>query len=241
MHLQPFADRIQAEYDRLRHRRGWRFLESPAATLSPYTRLAFVGLNPSGNNYEPPQLSVEAGNAYRVERWGPGGQPDALQAQVRRMYEALAREADSLTASELMDETLAGNFCPFRSPLWAQLERRRESIEFSRRLWADALDIARPRAVICLGESARLMREVLALQGAHEVEAPVMHRVELGDVSLSISRHATVSRETVLVGLPHLSRFPFFGAPQSRAAVAALTEAVVPALTAGRPALMAVA
>ena len=68
-----------------------------------------------------------------------------------------------------------------------------------------------------------------------------MHRVELGDVTFSISRHATVSRETVLVGLPHLSRFPFFGAPQSRAAVAAFTEAVVPALMAGRPALMAAA
>ncbi len=169
MHLQRYADRIQAEHDRLRHRRGWRFLESPAATLSPYSRLAFIGLNPSGRNYEPPQVSVEAGNAYRVERWGPGGQPDALQAQVRRMYEALAREAGSLTASELMDETLAGNFCPFRSPLWAQLERRRESIDFSLGLWADVLDVARPRAVICLGESARLMREVLTIQGAEQV------------------------------------------------------------------------
>ena len=239
MDLQPFADRIQTEYDRLRHRRGWRFLESPAATLSPYTRLAFVGLNPSGRNYEPPQLSVEAGNSYRVERWGPGGQPDALQAQVRRMYEALAREANSLTASELMDETLAGNFCPFRSPLWAQLERRRASIDFSVALWADVLDIARPRAVICLGESARLMREALTRQGAEQVQAPVTHRVEMGDVTFSVSRHATLAHETVLIGLPHLFRFPFFGAPQARGAVAAFTEAVVPALTAGRPALMA--
>src|SRR3954453_18948502 len=161
MDLQPYADRIQAEYDRLRHRRGWRFLESPAATLSPYSRIAFIGLNPSGRNYEPPQGSGEAGNAYRVGRRGPGGQADALQAQVRRMYEALARDAGPLTASELMDETLAGNFCPFRSPLWAQLERRRESIDFSLGLWAEVLDVARPRAVICLGETARLMREAL--------------------------------------------------------------------------------
>jgi hypothetical protein len=43
----------------------------------------------------------------------------------------------------------------------------------------------------------------------------------------------------VLVGLPHLFRFPFFGAPQARHAVAAFTEAVVPALMAHRPALMA--
>jgi len=101
------------------------------------------------------------------------------------------------------------------------------------------LDVARPRAVICLGETGRLMREVLTRQGAELLEAPVSHRVEMGDVTFSISRHATLSHETVLIGLPHLFRFPFFGAPQARAAVAAFTEAVVPALTTGRPALMA--
>jgi hypothetical protein len=157
------------------------------------------------------------------------------------MYEALAREAGAPIASELMEETLAGHFCPFRSPLWAQLERRRESIEFSQALWVDVLEIARPGVLLCLGETARLMREVLDRQGAQQLGAPAVHRVEMGDITLSISRHATLAHETVLVGLPHLSRFPFFGRPQSRSAVAAFTEAVVPALSAYRPALMAVA
>jgi len=83
------------------------------------------------------------------------------------------------------------------------------------------------------------MREALTRQGAEQVQAPVTHRVEMGDVTFSVSRHATLAHETVLIGLPHLFRFPFFGAPQARGAVAAFTEAVVPALTAGRPALMA--
>jgi hypothetical protein len=232
MDLQPFADRIQTAHDRLGQRRGWRFLSSPAATLSPSSRLAFIGLNPSGSIYAPPQLSVEAGNAYRVERWGRDGQPNLLQVQVRRMYEALAREAGAASASALMDETLAGNFCPFRSPSWAHLERRHESIDFSRSLWADVFDVVRPRAVICLGESARWMREVLTLQGAEQVGVPVTRRVELDEVTYSISRHASHTHSTVLIGLPHLSRFPFFGRPQSREAVADFCAAVLPALRA---------
>jgi hypothetical protein len=81
--LSSFAKRIQDAYGRIGHQLGWRFLASPARTLSPETKLAFVGLNPGGSIYEPPPLSVEDGNAYRVERWGPGGTLNRLQVQMR--------------------------------------------------------------------------------------------------------------------------------------------------------------
>lgn len=101
--------RIQEAYERLGHR--WGFLASPARTLSPSTKLAFVGLNPGGSMYHPPQLSVEEGNAYRVERWGAGGQLNPLQVQMRLMYEELAAHSTTTeSAVELMDATLAAHF-----------------------------------------------------------------------------------------------------------------------------------
>jgi hypothetical protein len=45
------ADRIQEAYERPGHQLGWRFLASPARTLSQDTDLAFVGLNPGRATY----------------------------------------------------------------------------------------------------------------------------------------------------------------------------------------------
>src|SRR4051794_26729565 len=71
------------------------------------------------------------------------------------MYGAIAtRSASPASAAALMHETLAANFCPFRSPDWNRLASRNESIAFSRALWADVLDVSRPRVLICLGDTA---------------------------------------------------------------------------------------
>ena len=48
---EPFlslVERIELAYERLGHQLGWRFLYSPARTLSPDTQLAFVGANQAG-------------------------------------------------------------------------------------------------------------------------------------------------------------------------------------------------
>jgi hypothetical protein len=71
--------------DRLGHRLGWRFLYTPARTLAPDTRLAFVALNPGDGAYHCPILSVEQGDAYRIEieDWWGARQQQGLQTQVR--------------------------------------------------------------------------------------------------------------------------------------------------------------
>jgi hypothetical protein len=229
--LPSIEHRIQETYDRLGHRWGWRFLASPARTLSPETTLAFVGLNPGGAAYAPPSLSCEAGNAYRLERWGPDGGLDRLQVQVRRMYEAVAARMPVPTpAVELMDATLAADFCPFRSPSWELLAKPEESVAFSRALWTDVLDVARPRVIISFGEAAPHLAAVMEEHGARRIGTPAVRPVGAGTVTYSTSRYASPHREILLVRLPHLTRFSLFGQPRSRAAVNRLATTIAEAV-----------
>lgn len=142
-----FADlvgQVQEGYQRLGHQLGWRFLYSPEATLSPNARLAFAGLNPGGSAYHPPVASVEEGNAYRIERWAGDNGLNPLQLQIRAFYEALCTQLQHPSTAQVMDETLALNFCPFRSPTWEALPNQAESTRFSAELWRQVLGLARP-------------------------------------------------------------------------------------------------
>ena len=79
----------------------WRFLYTPARTLAPGTRLAFVMDNPGGNEYYAPIPSVEDGNAYRVETfWIPRGGSNPLQIQVQRFYKQLGARLGDITAGK---------------------------------------------------------------------------------------------------------------------------------------------
>jgi hypothetical protein len=78
---------IADAYAKLGHTRGWRFLYTPARTLTPNAPILFAGLNPGGCDFECPERSVEAGNAYRVQPWGKNNRPTPLQNQVCKLYE----------------------------------------------------------------------------------------------------------------------------------------------------------
>jgi hypothetical protein len=228
--LESFETLIRDTYHRLGHRWGWRFLASPARTLSPETRLAFVGLNPGGARYEPPQVSVEEGNAYRVERWGPGRSLNRLQVQMGCVYDAIAsRSAADASAAELMDGTLAGNFCPFRSPGWQQLTNRSASVRFSRALWSDVLEIAHPRVLICFGTVNDYLAGILERGRSRYNGTPEIGSVGWGDVTYSLTHYEGAIGKTLLVPVPHLSRFGIFGRPQSPHAVDRVCVAIVEA------------
>jgi hypothetical protein len=150
-------ERIKQEYENLGHRLGWWFLYSPASTLSVNTQMFFLGDNPGGKNYEEPIASVEKGNAYRVELWpgGKNGAPNPLQMQVRKLFMILSEKLGHQPPwSDLMDQTLTSNFCPFRSPEWKLLPRQEESLAFSRRLWSSILDYTSPSVIVCNGKNS---------------------------------------------------------------------------------------
>jgi hypothetical protein len=230
--LAPFKEDIEREYDRLGHQLGWNFLYTPARTLAPGTRLAFVPLNPGvGMYHERPKLSFEEGSAYRVEPWGPGGVLSTLQIQIGGLYDALAERDEGTTAEELMDQTLALNFCPFRSPDWKQLVNPKESIEFSQRMWARVLEIVEPPVIVCLGgEPMHYLDPVLRAGGAALTGPEQRDSVGWGTVTYAVRRYTTGRGEVTMVRLPHLSRFRIFGRPESQHATNDIVDTISAAL-----------
>ncbi|MGH2844960.1 MAG: hypothetical protein ACRDL0_02875 [Thermoleophilaceae bacterium] len=231
--IDSLAPHIEDAYERLGHQWGWRFMATPASTLAPHVDLAFVGLNPAGSTYGPPILSVEEGNAYRLEGWAPGGGPNALQVQVLRMYGELAKRwRRPLSVGELMDTTLAAHFCPFRSPSWQQLASRRESIEFSQGLWRDLLAFAQPRVMVCFAEGERLLAPAMESAGMRMTEPAETGPIGWGAYTYSLARYESARGRTLMVRIPHLSRFKIFGRPESREAIERFTTAAAEATAA---------
>ncbi len=223
------VNRIEHGYEDFGHQLGWRFLYSPASTLSENTKLMFSGINPGGAHYGYPVPSVEEGNAYRVERWGSHGQPNGLQVQVRLLYENLADRLNQ-PVEVLMDETLATNFCPFRSPSWDTLPKRTESVMFSKRLWSSAFEHISPRIIICLTSTPfDHFGEVLTLRGFKRT-ATQKKPIGWGNVTYTLSEYESDSANLLMVRLPHLSRYKVFGRPESLEATNRLTEAIAQAL-----------
>ena len=222
------VERIERAYDELGHRLGWRFLYTPRRTLDARSRLLFVGTNPGGSEYVRPIPSVEDGNAYRVETdWGPSG--TRHQEQVRRLYEHLARKLERDDVERLMDETLASNFCPFRSGSWPVPNKKR-SVAFSYELWRDVWrhvlrHVERP-VTICNGRDAlHYFRSLLDGQGARRI-GEEFGSVGWGDQMYELVRYDAA----VLVGVPHLSRFRIVGRPESQKAVDDIVSAVAAAI-----------
>lgn len=219
--------KIEEKYALLGHQLGWRFLYTPARTLSGGTKIHFVGQNPGGSKYEPPKASVEEGNAYRVEDWGDSG----LQKQICLLYSLIARGLGQQSHYRLMDDTLAANFCPFRSAGWAELPKKPESVEFSRRLWGEILEDISPSVIICMGEVPYdNIRELLLEKGYGDTPTDSDNRVGWGNVEYRDTHLSLGDRGLYLLGLPHLSRFPIFGRPGSYSAVARFTGEIVKAL-----------
>jgi hypothetical protein len=226
VHFAQATDAISREYSSLGHRLGWRFLYTPAQSLTPEFPLFFIGLNPGGSEFCPPQPSVEAGNAYRVEPWAANGQLNPLQVQVCGLFERLAALMPGVERDRLMDRSLAANFCPFRSPSWASLPSRNASVAFSKKLWTHILRESTPGALICLtGLPARYLGEIQQKLGWRPVGEEAFP-VGWGSVSCSIRRFVRGSQATVLVRLPHLSRFRIIGRPESEAAVRRVVHVV---------------
>jgi hypothetical protein len=194
--------------------------------------LLFVGINPKGSRYEPPLESVEEGNAYRVERWGPGGGLSSIQVQVQTLYGVLSEKLDHEPVAELMDATMAANFCPFRSPSCDALPKKAQSVDFSRRLWSYLFGHISPSVIICLTDIPfRHFEEVLRGKGYRRIEM-LQGPVGWGNVSYSQARYVLDQEDLLLLRLPHLSRYRILGRPQSRMAIERFTDAIVQALLA---------
>lgn len=236
--LAPFKEMIEREDSRLDLKLGWRFLYTPARTLAPETRLAFVALNPGDDKPHDPILCVEKGNAYRieVEDWWGARQQAGLQTQVRLLYEELAKRIEGATWKKLMDEqTLALNFCPFRSQRWNRLDRqsKKELIAFSQVMWARVLEIVEPSVIVCLGNDPMKYLDPVVQARATAWTGLVERPVGWGDVKWGVRCYATSSGEVTMVRIPHLSIFKIFGRPESEPGTSEIADTISAALRRG--------
>jgi hypothetical protein len=216
--------RIEEAYTRLGHRIGWRFLTSPRRTLAPTTRIAFVTLNPGGD-HEPadhPRASSEAGSAYVVEQWAGhvrGGAP--LQRQVQMLFSRIqnATGRPGPLADFLSNEVLSAHFVPFRSPRFADLAQRAESLRFAEDLWSDLLKAWQPNLLLTIDTEAysRLGQVLVRSVGARKLDGARMN-TGWGAYQAEWQRYDLPgrTRRLTLARLPHLSTFKLFSRPACR-------------------------
>jgi hypothetical protein len=222
---------IEAAYTRLGHAMGWRFLLGPRATLSPRTRIALLSSNPAGtgNPLKHPSASRETGSAYLDERWpghAPGDAP--LQRQIQGLCSALQHALGDQTPMRtfMAQRLLAAHFVPFRSPDFASLPRRQESVQFARQLWGGVLTAWQPRLIITLDrETFDCISALVQQRGVRVIERREWPS-GWGGCKCESTRYGG---PVTLARLPHLARFRLFG----RAASASQMSSLIAYLCAG--------
>jgi hypothetical protein len=218
---------IETAYSSLGYSLGWRFLYTPASTLSPNCKLMFMGLNPGGGVFEPPMPSVEAGNAYRVEPWGPDGRLSTLQKQICALYDSINQKLDTTISTELlMDETLAANLIPFRSKRWNELANKSAALEFSTKLWSSLLQNLAPNVIICLTSRPYDSFKRVLINQRFQYEAEKRRPTGWGKVTYSLTTLSSSDRTILLLRLPHLSQFKLFSRPACQPAIEHFTTAI---------------
>lgn len=217
---------IDAEYKRLGHTLGYRFLLCPKRVLNPRTRLLYLGLNPGGKEALPehPCQSCENGSAFFTESW-KGKKPgiENLQVQTQRLFEELRKKMGiEGTTREFADShILSAYFIPFRSPSWQALPNRQESIKSARTLWTKIFSRWLPDHILTLGGDTYAQTEKLLQENSFQATPLQTIASGWGETTLAV-REFHKGEQTVTVGrLLHLSTFKIMGKPQCASAVGA--------------------
>lgn len=218
--FEGLCSQIRAAYVDLGHNQypdlKWSFLYTPKSTFSPLQDFMFVGLNPGGglgeDAYEE-SLSCEGGNAYLVDQWSvfeAGKSP--LQVQIQTFFKELVscREQPSMDWKTFMDQSLALNFCPFRSPSWRDLGNKKNTLNFCRSLWTDILGYIQPKSILTIDRvSHRNLISIMNIQNFHEIYSETQ-TIGWSNVTYSLGVYSNGARKITLARFPHLSTYKIF-------------------------------
>jgi hypothetical protein len=210
-----FVASIRAEYLRLKHTLGWRFLAVSKDVMCGHVDIALITLNPGGRVIVPDhsEASCESGVAYLVERWGkPPGRPpgtNKLQVQVQCLFREIAKRTQlAANGHELMARSLIGYYVPFRSPRLADLPEKAESFAFARALWRDVLQHASPRLIVCIDRKTQCeLTELIPSIFKSSLRRSTKFATGWGKYTADIDEFDDGRR---LLRLPHLSTFRLF-------------------------------
>ena len=113
------CDFIDAEYQRLDHTLGYRFLTCSHTLLNPDIKLLYLSQSPAGSTdiKEHPKTSCEYGSPFFVERWdGDTPGTSSLQQQTQGMFSMLQAQLKIPgTVRDFAEQhILSGYFVPFR-------------------------------------------------------------------------------------------------------------------------------
>jgi len=218
---------IATAESQLGHQLSWRFLTTPARTLSKDARIAFMALNPGGDHIPKGHAkeSCETGPAHICANWRGA----VIQEQVRALFQSIASALGVAKYEDLMSSSLMAYFIPFRSPNIGSLRSPKETKEFAFCLWSHILPQLSPDLIISLGWGTffplhSILMTVVGLTVFNERRL----KTGWGNVRARVSYYTWGADEVVvLVGLPHLSRYSIF----RRAASAPYVEQIVREMT----------
>jgi hypothetical protein len=206
---------IRVAEQTLGHKLSWRFLTTPAKTLSPDTKITFIALNPGGNRIpaDHGRESCERGSAYIHESW----RSLALQQQVQALFREIAAAISVPDYRSLMDASLMAYYIPFRSPSYGDLCNPKESRDFAFRLWSRLLEDISPRLILTMDRHTFTDIDRI-LAGKPQTARADKERFETGwgNYGVDVARYSVLGTNTVtLARFPHLSRFRIFDRPAS--------------------------
>jgi len=217
--------RITAAYDTLGHQHGWHFLQTPKRTFSTAAPLWFLGLNPGGRRHQQTEISVEAGNGYRVGQWGGTDDLKPLQRQVIGLFSEISGHL-GMDRDELMDTSLCSNICPYRSPSWQELPAKAETMRFCRGLWLGITRQLMPSVVVTIAPQANRVILDAMTECGYSVTDQSKLSAGWGTVKCSRIRLQRSNRKALIIRLPHLSRFGIIGREPSMPTVRKLSEEI---------------
>ncbi|TLS77580.1 hypothetical protein FE236_02950 [Mariprofundus erugo] len=212
---------VDREYQKLECNLGWSMLYCPFENMwSPRYPIAFFGLNPAGNEYFEPSISYEKGSAYLCDEWGYKAGEAPLQKQVVELFKSIASSLHSpVPYADLLKGSFAANFVPFRSKDWGCFERKIEALEFSRALWRERVNVVPTNLYITMAKiSFSEIASLLIAVGYHELENTT-DKVGWGNVTYQMNAYEREGHKSLLIRLPHLSRYKIFGREESQMAI----------------------
>jgi hypothetical protein len=212
------CERIKAEYKKEKHALGWRLLMCPAARLNDKTQIALLTLNPGGSSdkQKKGEPSCAHGSAYVCESWcgkKPGEAP--LQKQIRKLFEAIAAKIDRTKAGDgdnLLQQSLAACYIPFRSPSLKDLPKKKAAKAFAYTLWQDLFTKLDPLLIVTIDRiTTKAISQILEKKLKCPAPDVTTFKIGWGAVSADVITFKAGKRKRVILRLPHLSRFQLFG------------------------------
>ena len=219
LEYQSAVSAIRSAYTELGHDDGWIFLYSSAQTLRPSTQIVFAGLNPGSGRVTQEMESTEEGNAHRIARWDGKIEMVPLQDQICGLFKSIAAKCEDIDPDMLMDSTLTGNLCPFRSSSWEEIHNKKKSLAFSRQLWSQILDYVNPSVLICMTDQTTKEFSRISRTAGWKQESSLQGSVGWGPVKYAMKLLNRDGDERLIVRIPHLSRFRIVGRRKSRPAI----------------------